>query len=288
MENSEDFMQKFLFEDIAIKGSFVRLEKSWREVVRRAKPDRSATELLAQTLCAAALLTSNIKFRGAVSLQIQAAGSIRFLLGQCTHDGQLRGVVRMYDSRLTTRGSSPVLAINLEPADGGSRYQGIVALEEQDLVEALQNYFYQSEQLATRFWLSASETHCTGLMIQRMPDHNFDPDDWNRICLMADTLSSHALLCLQPDRMINIVFAEDNVRLFSPAPLVFGCQCTKQRVTNVLLSLGEEEVSGIVEELNLVEVDCQYCGQSYQFDAIDVAQIFSTQSSPQTETGGPH
>ena len=57
--------------------------------------------------------------------------------------------------------------------------------------------------------------------------------------------------------------------------LAFGCSCSESKVLGVLFSLGREEINDIVEERGSVEVCCEYCGQAYQFDRVDVGRLFS-------------
>lgn len=274
---TEDFLQKFMFEELPVKGSLVRLSQSWREVIHRARPHPEVQNLLGETLCASALLTSNIKFQGAVSLQIQSQGSLRLLLGQCTTEGRVRGVARMREGTLSSDPDQAILAINLEPQDGGIPYQGIIQMNRDGLVSSLEGYFLQSEQLATRFWLFADARQCSGLMLQKMPAASPDPDAWNRLNHLAASLSAHELQTYDSPRLIRSLFHQDNVRLFDASGLAFGCSCSESKVLGVLFSLGYEEMHGLIEERGLVEVCCEYCGRAYQYDRIDVGRLFSGQ-----------
>ena len=283
-----DFLQKFLFENLPVKGSFVRLDSSWKEVLTRSQPGESTRDLLGETLCASVLLTSNIKFEGSVSLQIQSAGNMRFLLGQCNHRGELRGVVRMREQLTSGFLNQAILAINLEPEKEGTPYQGIVEMSEEGLVSALERYFTQSEQLDTRFWLAASATQCSGLMLQRMPGESPDSDGWNRIEILADSVMQQELQALDSQRLISLLFREEDVRLFSPSEIRFNCSCSTQKVSSMLHTLGETDMNELIEERGVVEVCCEYCGRAYNFDPVDVARIFSEPTPPLPESKGLH
>jgi molecular chaperone Hsp33 len=54
----------------------------------------------------------------------------------------------------------------------------------------------------------------------------------------------------------------------------FACSCSRERVGNMLRSLGQDEIESILAERDDVEVGCEFCGQQYRFDAVDAAQIF--------------
>ncbi|MDT8322395.1 MAG: Hsp33 family molecular chaperone HslO, partial [Xanthomonadales bacterium] len=229
---NNDYLQKFLFEDFPVKGSLARLKTSWQEICSRAEPPDFARQMLGEAVCASVLLTSSIKFRGSVSLQVQTNGPLRFLLGQCTHSHEVRGVVRESSQDSPSPVREPVLSINLEPEEGGQPYQGIVAMPRDGLVPALKNYFTQSEQLQTHFFLATDRSSCAGLMLQRMPGESPDPDAWNRVLRLAATLSEEELLQLGPQQILRRLFHQEEVRLFAPNPVRFGCRCSLERVSN--------------------------------------------------------
>jgi molecular chaperone Hsp33 len=279
---TSDFLRKFIFEEFAVKGSLVRLDESWREVCARARPAELARNMLGEVIAASVLLTSNLKFKGTVSLQIQSNGPVRLLLGQCSNDHQVRGVLKMAEGDEDPR--EPVLSINLEPEDGGAPYQGIVSLGQDGVAAALQEYFTMSEQLGTRFFLVAGDHACAGLMLQRMPGQMPDHENWNRVVHLASTITDEELTGLEPEVLIHRLFHEDDVRLFKPSAVRFGCKCSVERVSGMLRGLGEKEAEDIIAEQGLVEVHCQYCGTAYRFDPVDVARLFAggfeTQEKP--------
>lgn len=283
-----DSLQKFLFDDLPVKGSIVRLDAAWHEIQSIARPHASCRTLLAEALCSAALLTSNIKFRGAVSLQIQSDHFLRLLLGQCTHDGRLRGIARVRTEAVAMQFGPSVLTINLEPESGASPYQGIVEMDETGLVSALEKYFMHSEQLQTRFWLAASEQVCGGLMLQRLPDANLDHEVWERVQSLAAYVRPSDLLDLDSESLLRQLFPQDNIRLFKPANLKFGCSCSPAKVAGMLIALGEDELTDLLETREWVEVRCEYCGRDYRYDRMEVTSLFSGHSVTMPAKPGLH
>jgi len=284
----EDYLRTFMFEDLPVKGSFVRLSKSWQEVMLRAQPDQVTLSLLGETLCASVLLTSNIKFSGSVCLQIQSAGLMRLLLAQCTHSGLIRGVVRMCEKPGFPLIEQGVLAINLEPDNNGTPYQGIVEMSAEGLVPSLERYFLQSEQIETRFWLVADSRECSGLMLQRLPEKLDDMDDWERLQLLAASISYAELQSCEVEELLPKLFSEDNIRVFNSSQVQFGCSCSLERVSGMLLSLGQVEILTLIQERGSVEVKCEYCGKNYEFDAANAAALFSKTSKSQQGIRSSH
>jgi molecular chaperone Hsp33 len=191
-------------------------------------------------------------------------------------------------------------AITLDPKDrlpGQQPYQGVVPLHGDqreplhNLSEVLEHYMLQSEQLDTRMVLAANDERAAGLLIQRLPvggDSNIggahwksdeaaigQSEDFNRIAHLAATLTKDELLTLDADTLLRRLFWEEDVRHFEPMRPRFACRCSRQRVQRMLSGLGEEENRSILAEQGRVDIGCEFCGARYQFDAVDVEQMFT-------------
>ncbi|EHN65231.1 MULTISPECIES: Hsp33 family molecular chaperone HslO [Comamonas] len=197
-------------------------------------------------------------------------------------------------------------AVTLDPKDrqpGQNPYQGVVPLNDgaggrfERLSDALQFYMMQSEQLDTVMVLAANDQIAAGLMLQRMPvkgeanlaaatesgeaEHDAQGlnEEYNRVATLASSLTQQELLTLDVETILRRLFWEEKLLRFAPqadeqAPR-FACTCSRDRVAAMLTSLGEEEVDSIVAERGKIEVGCDFCGQQYQFDAIDAARLFT-------------
>ena len=157
-----DSLQRFTFDKSHVRGELVGLNKTLADIFERQSYPEPVNVLLGQLLAAAALLSATVKIKGLLTLQIQGNGPVSLLQAETTHDGKLRGIAQLdpeqelHDGNLL--GEDGRLIITIDP-DEGRRYQGIVALEGDNLASSLEGYFRQSEQLATRLWLSLSLIH---------------------------------------------------------------------------------------------------------------------------------
>lgn len=281
-----DRLYRFLFERADVRGQIVQLEAAYQEVIRRRAYSPVLRDLVGQAMAAAALLGSIIKLRGSLTLQVQGQGEqgLTLLVVQATSGGGLRALARWQgelpaEATLGQLCPDSYLAITIEP-DEGERYQGIVALDGGSLAQALDNYFENSEQLATRVWLAADGERAAGMLIQRLPGEVRDEDAWPRAEALAATITAEELLQLSPPTIIHRLFHEEDIRLFDPSPLRFQCTCSRERVGAMLRSLGPEEVKGILQEQGQVEVHCDFCNQGYRFDAVDVEQLLRAADGP--------
>ena len=311
-----DTLQKFLFEGLPVRGMLVRLTRSWREVLARREPAQGGSGaypapvrvLLGEMAAASVLMQANIKFNGALILQMQGDGPVKLAVAEAQPDlrfrvtAQVTGAVAdgaALEALLNVHGRGRC-AITLDPKDrlpGQQPYQGIVPLHGdrreplQQLSQVLEHYMLQSEQLDTRLVLAADDRMAAGLLIQRLPvegeanlegrpgARNEDEiglnEGFNRIAHLAATLTREELLTLDADTVLRRLFWEEKLLRFEPLFPRFACTCSRQRVGGMLLGLGRAEADDIVAERGEVEVGCEFCGRHYRFDAVDVGELFT-------------
>ena len=302
-------LHKFLFEGLPVRGMLVRLTDGWQEVLRRrATREPWAPEvasLVGQMCAAGVLMQSNIKFQGALVLQLQGDGPVKLAVAEVQPDLEFRGTATVLgevppgsrlDAMCNAQGKGRC-AITLDPHQrlpGQQPYQGVVALHGdlgeplQQLSEVLEHYMLQSEQLDTRLVLAADGHIAAGLLIQRLPtegagnlggERNEDliglSEGFNRVAHLAATLTQNELLTLDAETILRRLFWEEDVRRFEPLAPSFACRCSRERVGGMLRGLGREESDSLIAERGLVEVGCEFCGLQYRFDAVDVGELFT-------------
>ncbi|MEE9338716.1 MAG: Hsp33 family molecular chaperone HslO [Methylococcaceae bacterium] len=286
----QDCLRRFLFEQLGVRGEWVRLKKSWKETKQHQQLSVEVEEQLGQTLAAAVLLSATIKFEGSLIIQAQGEGALKTVVAQSTHDRKIRGLARGFVSSSTKILSEMMgegrLVITVEP-EKGEPYQGIVPLEGTDLAEVITNYFLQSEQLETRVWLFANETYAAGLFLQELPTQDNYELDWERISALASTVTKDEMLLLGCEEMLYRLFNEEKVRLFEAESVEFKCACSQLKIEDTLVSLGREELESILQNRDTIEVDCEFCGKQYQFDKVDVENLLVGCSS-QNDSGTIH
>jgi molecular chaperone Hsp33 len=301
-------LHKFIFEGLPVRGMLVRLTDSWQEVLRRRQAlgahPTPVRVLLGEMAAAGVLMQANIKFNGALVLQIFGDGPVKLAVAEVQPELTFRATAKVVgaladDAQLEAMvnvGGQGRCAITLDPKDrlpGQQPYQGVVPLHGdqreplQQVSQVLEHYMLQSEQLDTRLVLAANDEVAAGLLIQRMPvegDANLgrrNEDDiglseaFNRIAMLAATLTRDELLSLAPQQILHRLFWEETLRVFEPAQPRFACTCSRERVRNMLRGLGRDESESLIAEQGRVEVGCEFCGVQYHFDAVDVGEMFT-------------
>ncbi len=278
-----DRLHRFVIENSRVRGELVRLNATWQAVLERGDYPPNVRTVLGEAMAACALLAATIKFDGSLILQIRGDGPLHLLVAQATAEGTLRGIARWHDE-VPNQGLQNIfgngqMVMTIEPPEGDP-YQGIIALQGEHLKDAIEHYFLQSEQLNTRLWLAADEQGCAGFLLQEMPGTSEDEDTWNRAAHLAATLSDEELLKLDVRQLLHRLFHEEDLRLFDPEPVSFRCSCSRQRIGDMLLSMGADEVQDILRKQGKIRIDCEFCNALYEFDAVDTEALFASGNQP--------
>ena len=279
--NDADLLQRFVFERARVRGELVRLDATWREVLRRREYPAPLRDALGELMAACALLTATLKFPGgALVLQVQGGGPVRLLVVECQSDLSLRATAQ-HEGGLADLGPAPTLraltaggrcVLTLDPGPGRPSYQSAVPLEGARVCDVLERYMARSEQIETRFVLAADERRAAGLLLQKLPDHGGhagplpDADLWERASHLARTLTTPELLELPADEILRRLFHQETLRVFESLPVRFGCRCSRERVAGLIRMLGPEEARAALAERGRLSVTCDFCAETYVFD----------------------
>ncbi|WP_353110704.1 Hsp33 family molecular chaperone HslO [Salinisphaera dokdonensis] len=289
-----DLLQRFLFDHTQVRGEIAQLEATYQDAIASHDYPPAIERLLGELLAACALLTATIKFDGILSVEIRGQGALRLLMaesnpGVSERAQRLRGVARfdaealaaLEEHTLETLAEGGHVVITLDPEEG-QRYQGIVALDKPTIAGCLEEYFAQSEQLPTRLWLATDTERAAGLLIQKLPEQDdvADPEAWDRINHLADTITGDELTGLGAEQVLHRLFHEEQARVFEPAPVKFSCTCTRERFGRALHQLGAEELRSVLEEQGQIETQCHFCNTWYVFSPADVEALIDNPDAP--------
>jgi molecular chaperone Hsp33 len=276
-----DTLQRFIFEGSPIRGEVAHLDATWRAVLERHDYPPSLRKILGELMAAGALIAATLKFEGSIILQMQGNGPVQLIVVECTSEQTLRATAKWSgelddDATLGALLGAGRFVITLAPGEGKQTYQGIVEIDPSGVAASLEHYMQTSEQLDTRLWLAAGESHAAGLLLQKLPAQD-DPidDSWNRATQLAATVTAPELLELPARTLLRRLYHQEDIRLFEPRPVSFRCSCTSARVDSMLRMLGHAEVRSILDERDTIEVKCEFCNRAYHYDSVDAEQLFA-------------
>lgn len=276
---STDTLRHFLFENSSVRGEVVHLDASWRAVIAQKEYPDSVRRLLGELVVAAVLLSATMRLAGSLTMQIKGDGPIKLLVVECKDGNSIRAMAHwdeacQGDTSFAALGKGQ-LVMTLDPTDSNERFQGIVELEGSSISETLEDYLRKSGDVKARLWLATNNDQAAGMLLQRSLDDDMDYDAfWQQALSVGRRITSSDLLELSLMELISRFQNHYGIRVFANEAISFQCSCSQDRVNNVLRWLGEEEVDDVLRDVGTVHVECEFCGSVYEYDAVDVTQLF--------------
>jgi len=284
-----DTIHRFIFEQLDIRGSLVRLGPAWRAMQARrdyAAPTRS---LLGELAAVTTVIGSNLKTPGRVRFQLQGNGPVSLLVMDCDEQLHLRGMARSELQSTDSAAGSAVmpaptftaskllgdgqLVLTLQTANAAP-WQSVVPRQGESVAEIFEHYLTQSEQQPARLWLASSAETACGLFLQKLPEANArDADGWSRIEQLAATVTPDELT-LAPETLLTRLFAEEDIRLFEPRHVSWHCPRNEEKIRNLLLGLGRTEVEEILGDAQVIAIADEICGHEYHFGPEILDELF--------------
>ncbi len=276
-----DFIQTFMLERTGLRGRIVRLGPVLDEILGPHNYPEEVSRLTAEAATLTALLASMLKFDGIFTLQAQGKGPVRMVVADLTSQGALRACATMNEA-MAIEGRDLMghghLAFTVDQGPQTERYQGIVELKSGDLVESVQTYFRQSEQIRTGMKMAVAfrdgHWHARGILVQHMPEEGgyaaatTEEDDWRRTMILLQSCTEIELTDagLTGEDLLIRLFHEEGVRIFEPLKLSKGCRCTAERLSGILSAMPEQDRRDMAED-GIITMNCQFCSRNFLFRA---------------------
>lgn len=293
----KDSVLPFLLHNSGIRGRFARLEGVVQEILTKHNYPKAISYILAEGLVIASQLGTMLKSEGAVTLQAQGTGPIDFMVIHCTYEGGLRGYIQAKNhanfrgmkagSSLPSLFGTGRLAIIMNQIDKKQQYQGIVSLEGQNLSEAIERYFKESEQIDTYFHVIISpatkdKPWCAGgMMLQHLPRNQEDHIQahehahfMEEALILAKTLTKEELYDakLTSHELLFRLFHEQHVITYTQLPIAHQCGCSRERMQEMIATFTSEQREEMKKN-GVIEITCQFCSHQEIFTEADLALI---------------
>ena len=277
-----DNIQRFIFEHADIRGEIVHLNQTYQTITNQSNYPLPIQALIGQACLAAVLLTDSIKFQGQLTLQFKGNSDIPLLIVKCDHNFNLRALAKFNpdasESHYKKAFADGILAITIEQNNQVKAYQSIVPIIGESLSQSLEHYFAQSEQISTKVFLGTTANQACGMLLQLMPGENGEKREefWEYAVKIGETITLDELTSLENEAILYRLYHETELRLFERKPIQFLCACSKEKMQQIIYSLGIDEAKQLLKEQNTIQITCDFCHTQYEFDAIDVELIFRT------------
>lgn len=297
----DNVVQPFRLEKSNVRGRMVRLGSSLAEMMAQHNYPPPVAALLSEVVTLCLLLAGMFKFDGIFTLQIKGNGPIRMLVADVTSRGEMRAYAG-FDAAAVKKaakrkkdvahnyyhllGRKGYIAFTVDQGSVDDRYQGIVELKGHSIVDAVQHYLTQSEQVKTNVKLAVhpqdGQWRTGAIMIQQLPDENagkggeVNIEDWTRAVMLLSTCTDGELLSpsLASADVLYRLFHEDGVRVYSPTHVRFKCRCSRDKVLNILRTIPRRELEEVCEKEGRVSIKCEFCSEEYFFAPEQLDEVY--------------
>lgn len=281
--SERDFIQRFMFEGLDIRGALVRFRGSWQDMLRGRGYGRTATRLLGEVSVVTLMIASQLKQPARLTVQVRGRGPVNTLVVDCDQQLRVRGMVSapadLAEAPISGLVGDGHLVITLQADEAITPYQSLVPLQGETVAAVFEHYLEQSEQQPAALWLNADDDCATGLFLQKMPGADLrDADGWDRVRHLAATVTPEEMSSLSLEVLLGRLFAEEiaagGIRVFEPALPRHHCPRDENKLRRLVLSLGRVEVESILREHGEVLIHDDMCNHDYRFTALDIRLLF--------------
>ncbi|MDR2031206.1 MAG: Hsp33 family molecular chaperone HslO [Azoarcus sp.] len=278
--NPPSHIQRFLLENLDIRGAIVKLTDVWQSLQRGRAYPPAVAGLLGEMAAVSATIAGNLKQPGRLTFQIQGNGPVDLLVIDCLETLNLRGYARNGGTVADAADLAGLvgdgrLQLSLDMEGLEQPFQSLVPLEGGSIAEVFAHYLERSEQQPAGLWLACDPAASAALFVQKLPGADAkDADGWTRALTLAGTVRREELLALAPTALLHRLFAEEDVRLYPARAVTCHWPPEPEKIAAMLRALGEEEVRAIIDEHGEVVIRDELPNHIYRFDAEDIAAVF--------------
>ena len=279
-----DIVQRFLFDELDIRGALVQLGPTWRQMQHGRSYDPAVQALLGEMAAVTTIIAANLKRPGRITFQLSGHGAVPLLVIDCSEQLNLRGFAHTAGTITGTSVSELLgdgrLLLSLDTEGLPQPYQSYVPLEGETIAKVFESFLRQSEQAPSALFLAADGDNAAGLFLQKLPGSDEkDADGWTRVTGLAQTVTAGELLSLDATVVLTRLFHEETVRVFDPVPVTHNFPPNWDKVRTTLRALGREEIESIIAEHGEVLVRDDLSNHDYRFTAEEALALFD-QSPP--------
>ncbi|MBA3660519.1 MAG: Hsp33 family molecular chaperone HslO [Gammaproteobacteria bacterium] len=288
--NNSDFIQRFLFETLPVRGEYIFLHQSYQTIIAQHEYPPAIKRLLGEALAISGMLSAIIKFEGRLTVQFQGKGPLKLLLAQSDHQFNLRGLAQWSEDltyeQLMQSLHEGILVVMVDPFKSQNRQQGVVEWRGNSLAESIEHYFRVSEQLPTTIHLAVDDQSAAGFLLQPIPGKRdkiiLEEEEIDAYHLKAQNLNLNPTSLLKGDlqTLLPSLFPEDELRIFDKHAVAFKCTCSRERSGEAIYILGRAEAEAELKDKQVITVTCDFCNQEFNFDRHDVEYIFISHEEP--------
>ena len=289
-----DYIVRMIAKDAPIKAMAIQ----GRSMVQRAREIHHtlpvATAALGRTLMAASMMGEQLKEeKGSVTVRISGGGPLGNILAVSDSGGNVRGYVQNGLVDLPLKGPGKLDVGGAVGTEGAitvikdlclkEPYVGTTPPVSGEIAEDVTAYFAESEQIPTACALGVlvdrdlSVAAAGGYLIQLLPGaEDSDIDKIEAGIRRIGQVTSYLSQGKTAEELLLDVLSDFQLEKLETVPVEYRCYCSRERMSNALISMGKEELQSLIQELGRAEMTCQFCDAVHVFEKEDLTALLES------------
>lgn len=290
MSDYNDYLVRATAANGAIRAFAVTARDLAEEARRRHGTSPVMTAALGRLLSAGTMMGAMMKGdKDLLTLQIQGDGPGKGLTVTADANGNVKGYPQVpivalpprSDGHLNVGGAlgNGVLRV-IKDMGLKEPYVGEVDLQTGEIAEDLTYYFAASEQIPSAVGLGVlvdkdgSVLQAGGFIVQLMP---FAGEEIiSKLEGSLATLEPVTKMLergFTPEVILEEVLTFFDVEFNETMPVQFRCNCSKDRITKALISVGKKGLQEMIDDGEPIYVNCHFCNTDYTFEIDELKEI---------------
>lgn len=278
----KDYLVKALAYNDQVRAYAVNTTVTVGEAQRRHNTWPTASAALGRSMTASVMLGAMLKGEEKITVKINGGGPIGTILVDTNAKGEVRGYVSNpqihFDlneqGKLDVKRAVGTNGLMTVSKDIGLQHPfiGQIPILSGEIGEDFTSYLFNSEQTSSAVGVGVlvnpDNTIQTagGFIIQLMPGAEDEIisaiEERLKVITPISTMIAEGMT---PEQILEQVLGEGNVKVLERMPVQFQCQCSDERVTNAIVSLGSEEIQDMIQTDGQAEANCHFCNETYHF-----------------------
>lgn len=292
----KDYLVKATAYDNQVRAYAAITTETVGEAERRHQTWPTASVALGRSMTAGVILGAMLKGEEKISIKIDGGGPIGTILVDANTKGEVRGYVTNPQTHFELNDQGKLDVKRAVGTDGlltvskdiglQQPFVGYVPLVSGELGDDFTSYIVHSEQVPSSVGVGVlvnpdqTIQAAGGFIIQLMPG-----TDDATIHMIEERLkeimpiSSMVEQEMTPEQILEQVLGTGNVKFLEKVPVQFQCQCSEERISNAIISLGAAEIQDMIQTDGQAEANCHFCNENYHFSKHDLELLLEATSS---------
>lgn len=286
-------MKDYIVRATAANGQVRAFAATTRELTDKARQLHEmspiATVALGRLLAGTAMMGVMMKNNSDVlTVQIKGNGPIGSMTVTADAKGRVKGFVSepqvmlpLKDGKLDIAGAVGIGVLSVIKDIGLKEpYVGDTILITSEIADDLTYYFATSEQVPSSVGLGVlmnkdnTVKEAGGFIIQLMPNASEEfIDKLEKRIREVKSVTDMLEHGLTPEQILEAILGDMDLQILDTVPTEFYCNCSKERVSKAVISIGKQEIQAMIDDNEPIEVNCHFCNSHYKFEVEELKEM---------------